>query len=130
MQVLAAGAYGHISPKLMGLMLYGLQIASTNLRLGVNFQAAGEDLDAAPEMCSAYDTFEEDYEITANGAGLRRSAADHQADEQERARAKLAAQAAIEKKVPAAWRSRATMSISARCYGTRRNRCTRTSGAT
>lgn len=99
MQVLTAAANGHISPKLVGLMLYGLQIASTNLRLGVNFKAQSTDLNQGPEVCSAYDSFEEDYEI-AGHAELKRSAADRQAEEQERANAQAAAREAIEKRVP------------------------------
>ena len=84
----------------MGLMLYGLQIASSNLRTGVNFQAKTENEYDEPEVCSAYDSFEEDYQISGHAPQLQRPAADRQVDEQQREQAKAAAFAAIQKKVP------------------------------
>ena len=84
MQVLAAAARGHLSPKLVGLMLYGLQIAGTNLRLGVNFSAPPAEETSEPVLCDRYDSFEQDYDIPEHAADLHCSAAEQQAEEERR----------------------------------------------
>ena len=52
--------------KLAGLLLYGLQIASSNLQHGANF-AQGQSATVA----GSYDNFEQDYDLADTDCGLR-----------------------------------------------------------
>ena len=66
MQVMEALLRDQIDNKLAGLLLYGLQIASSNLQQGANF-AQGESATVA----GSYDNFEQDYDLADTDCGLR-----------------------------------------------------------
>jgi hypothetical protein len=66
MQVMEALLRDQIDNKLAGLLLYGLQIASSNLHQGANF-AQGE----SAAVAGSYDNFEEDYDLADADCGLR-----------------------------------------------------------
>ncbi len=77
MQVMDALMRQRIGPKISGQLLYALQIASSNLKLGVNFKpgvtAQTEDSQPKEEaiVCTAYESFEEDYNIVERSEELR-----------------------------------------------------------
>lgn len=82
MQVMDALLRHRIGPKISGQLLYALQIASSNLKLGVNFKpgAAVQTDETQPQpkpavLCTAYESFEEDYNIADRAAELRTAAA-------------------------------------------------------
>jgi hypothetical protein len=66
MQVMEALLRDQIDNKLAGLLLYGLQIASSNLQQGANF-AQGKSATVA----GSYDNFEQDYDLADTDCGLR-----------------------------------------------------------
>ena len=66
MQVMEALLRDQIDNKLAGLLLYGLQIASSNLQQGANF-AQGKSATVA----GSYDHFEQDYDLADTDCGLR-----------------------------------------------------------
>ena len=66
MQVMEALLRDQIDNKLAGLLLYGLQIASSNLQQGANF-AQGQNATVA----GSYDNFEQDYDLADTDCGLR-----------------------------------------------------------
>jgi hypothetical protein len=66
MQVMEALLRDQIDNKLAGLLLYGLQIASSNLQQGANF-AQGQSATVA----GSYDNFEQDYDLADTDCGLR-----------------------------------------------------------
>ena len=66
MQVMEALLRDQIDTKLAGLLLYGLQIASSNLQQGANF-AEGKSATVA----GSYDHFEQDYDLADTDCGLR-----------------------------------------------------------
>jgi hypothetical protein len=66
MQVMEALLRDQIDNKLAGLLLYGLQIASSNLQQGANF-AQGQGATVA----GSYDNFEQDYDLADTDCGLR-----------------------------------------------------------
>jgi hypothetical protein len=66
MQVMEALLRDQIDNKLAGLLLYGLQIASSNLQHGANF-AQGQSATVA----GSYDHFEQDYDLADTDCGLR-----------------------------------------------------------
>jgi hypothetical protein len=66
MQVMEALLRDQIDTKLAGLLLYGLQIASSNLQQGANF-AQGKSATVA----GSYDHFEQDYDLADTDCGLR-----------------------------------------------------------
>ena len=72
MQVMDALQRRRISPKVSGQLLYALQIASMNLKLGVDFRAGTrEQSDNDAVLCSRYDCFEEDFGIAEQADELR-----------------------------------------------------------
>ena len=66
MQVMEALLRDQIDTKVAGLLLYGLQIASSNLQQGANF-AQGQSATVA----GSYDHFEQDYDLADTDCGLR-----------------------------------------------------------
>jgi hypothetical protein len=66
MQVMEALLRDQIDTKVAGLLLYGLQIASSNLQQGANF-AQGQSATVA----GSYDNFEQDYDLADTDCGLR-----------------------------------------------------------
>ena len=81
MQVMDAVLRRRISPRVSGQLLYALQIASSNLKLGVNFRAGTpEQSDNEELLCSRYESFEEDFGIAEQGDELR-SAEPEEAEE-------------------------------------------------
>src|ERR1039458_8522280 len=66
MQVMEALLRDQIDTKLAGLLLYGLQIASSNLQQGANF-AQGQKATVA----GSYEYFEQDYDLADTDCGLR-----------------------------------------------------------
>jgi hypothetical protein len=66
MQVMEALLRDQIDNKVAGLLLYGLQIASSNLQHGANF-AQGQSATVA----GSYDNFEQDYDLADTDCGLR-----------------------------------------------------------
>jgi hypothetical protein len=66
MQVMEALLRDQIDTKVAGLLLYGLQIASSNLQHGANF-AQGQN---AP-VAGSYDHFEPDYDLADTDCGLK-----------------------------------------------------------
>jgi hypothetical protein len=76
MMVMDAMLRNRIAPKISGQLLYALQIASCNLRQGVDFRT-GED--AKPEdvtRCSSYDSLEADYGIPEHAENLKAASPD------------------------------------------------------
>jgi len=71
MMVMDAMLRNRIAPKMSGRLLYALQIASCNLRQGVDFRTGK---DAKPEKvtrCSSYDSLEADYGIQEHAEQLK-----------------------------------------------------------
>jgi hypothetical protein len=66
MQVMEALLRDQIDTKVAGLLLYGLQIASSNLQHGANF-AQGKSATVA----GSYDNFEQDYDLADTDCGLK-----------------------------------------------------------
>jgi hypothetical protein len=66
MQVMEALLRDQIDTKVAGLLLYGLQIASSNLQQGANF-AQGQSATVA----GSYDNFEQDYDLADTDCGLK-----------------------------------------------------------
>jgi hypothetical protein len=58
MQVMDALIHGRISTKVSGQLLYGLQIASSNLWQGANFEQG-----KSATVVGSYDSFEQDYDL-------------------------------------------------------------------
>ncbi len=58
MQVMDALIHGRISTKISGQLLYGLQIASSNLWQGANFEQG-----KSATVAGSYDSFEQDYDL-------------------------------------------------------------------
>jgi hypothetical protein len=85
MQVMDALLRHRIGPKISGQLLYALQIASSNLKLGVNFKPGAlvrtDETQPQPKeaiICTAYETFEEDYNIGDQAADLKTAEAEAQ----------------------------------------------------
>src|ERR1022692_4613763 len=66
MQVMEALLRDQIDNKLAGLLLYGLQIASSNLQQGANFAQS-----KSTTVAGSYDNFEQDYDLADTDCGLR-----------------------------------------------------------
>jgi len=76
MQVMDALVRHRIGPKISGQLLYALQMAISNLKLGVNFKpgAPARSEDSPPKeavVCTAYESFEEDYNIAEQKEEVR-----------------------------------------------------------
>ena len=78
MQVMDALVRRRIGPRISGQLFYALQIASSNLKLGVNFKPGAlvqtDETQPQPQeavICAAYESFEEDYNIVDQAADLR-----------------------------------------------------------
>jgi hypothetical protein len=79
MQVMDALVHHRIGTKVSGQLLYALQMATTNIKLGVDFQTQCQkpvDPEAAPKpepvvMCDSYPSFEADYEVSDLSAELQ-----------------------------------------------------------
>ena len=67
MQVMDALLRDQIDTKIAGLLLYGLQIASSNLKQGAHF----EQDKSASVVVGSYDSFEQDYDLADTDCGLR-----------------------------------------------------------
>ncbi len=67
MQVMDALLRDQIDTKIAGLLLYGLQIASSNLKQGAHF----EPDKSASVVVGSYDSFEQDYDLADTDCGLR-----------------------------------------------------------
>ena len=89
MMVIDAMLRNRIGPRMSGQLLYALQLASINLRHGVNFQpgkqpaqdAEGDGQNAEPAvLCSSYDSLEADYDIQEHAGQLKASHADQPTD--------------------------------------------------
>src|SRR5271167_2930918 len=80
MTVMDAILHDRIGPRKGNQMLYALQLASNNLKQGVNFQPVAqasaqneEDEDETEEvvLCSSYDSLEADYDIPEHAEQLK-----------------------------------------------------------
>jgi hypothetical protein len=76
MQVMDALVRGRITPKVYGLLLYALQIASSNLNQGAYFQQGNN-----VTVCGSYDSFEHDYDLADTACDL--TAHDEEDEEEE-----------------------------------------------
>src|ERR1019366_695582 len=65
MQVMDALIHGRISTKVSGQLLYGLQIASSNLWQGANFEQG-----KSATVVGSYDSFEQDYDLADTACEL------------------------------------------------------------
>jgi len=80
MMVMDAMLRNRIAPKMSGQLLYALQIASCNLRQGVDFQPArealpeGMNLQVKPVRCTQYDQLELDFDIVEHAEQLKSTA--------------------------------------------------------
>src|SRR5208283_199630 len=67
MMVIDAMLHNRVSPRMSGHLLYALQIASSNLKQGVDFHPAKlQDADGktmTPVRCTQYDALEADFDI-------------------------------------------------------------------
>ncbi len=66
MQVMEALLRDQIDNKVAGLLLYGLQIASSNLQQGANFEQG-----QGATVAGSYDSFEQDYDLADADCELR-----------------------------------------------------------
>jgi hypothetical protein len=66
MQVMDALLRDQIDTKVAGLLLYGLQIASSNLQHGANFSQG-----QSATVAASYDNFEQDYDLADTDCGLK-----------------------------------------------------------
>jgi len=77
MMVIDAMLHNRIGPRMSGQLLYALQLASINLRHGVNFQPAPEALSdgtvlpVKPVLCTQYDQLELDFDIPEHAEQLK-----------------------------------------------------------
>ena len=79
MMVIDAMLHNRIGPRMSGQLLYALQLASINLRQGVNFQPAPEALpenmnQPRPVRCTQYDQLELDFDIPEHAEQLKSTA--------------------------------------------------------
>ncbi len=78
MQVMDALLRDQIDTKVAGLLLYGLQIASSNLQQGANF----EQDKSASSVVGSYDSFEQDYDLADTDCELKVREAEEADEEQ------------------------------------------------
>jgi hypothetical protein len=86
MTVMDAILHDRVGPKKGNQLLYGLQLASNNLKQGVNFQpktqAEADDQQEQQHtvLCSSYDSLEADYDIQEHSEQLKASATNQRID--------------------------------------------------
>ena len=77
MMVADAMLRNRIGPRMSGQLLYALQIASSNLKQGVDFHPAkecdreGRTLQQTPVRCTQYDRLEEDFDLAEHAEELK-----------------------------------------------------------